>query len=262
MKDNINESQGYWQNWDKGNIAKMVDDYWLEKERGWRNWLVLDIKKEFGKKVPLLDVGCGTGLIYQQMLKYHVVTPATYVGGDVSKKMLAIARQRFPEAKFVNLDIFNLSYPDHSQPNVMCISVIQHLPYYDQALNELMRVTGRKLYIVSWFTQAAEDKIVLGNFYANHYSLSKFLTYVLMNSDRAVQDLRVHQYEYDPEKKVYIIVLTFCSPVGSSSTRVSFARQILDQTRKIRHSLGLTAGQFIKFKEKLAKTFKKKIGRN
>ncbi|HUV45502.1 MAG TPA: methyltransferase domain-containing protein [Dehalococcoidia bacterium] len=125
------------------------------------------------------------------------VSEKTYTGGDVSQDMLNIARQRFPETNFVYLDILNLPYASKSQPNVICVQVIQHLPHYTEAVKELIRITGKKLYIVSWFDKSLKDNIVFGrtewdktSFYNNIYSLPKFLRFTHEHTDTDMESLR------------------------------------------------------------------------
>ncbi len=210
-KDQI---QRYWQNWDKGDVAKLIDDYWVSAEADWRELLAANVKEEFGTNVSLLEVGCGSGLIYKHLLQHQIVTPASYAGGDVSHKILSIARNRFPGSRFSNLDIFNLPYSDKSQVNVICIQVLQHLPYYDDALNELLRITSKKLYISSWFTSGPEDRLVLSEpsprwdyqtFQNNCYSLPKFIAYITDKSDRPIKTLQTHHFS----GQNYSISLTF-----------------------------------------------------
>lgn len=192
-------AERYWQNWDEGEAAQSIDFYWVDNkfEANWRKLLVSDIQAEFGKKAPILEVGCGSGLIYEEMLRHRVVTTKSYLGGDISQNMLALARQRFPTAKFADLDIFNMPFPDKSQPNVICIHVLQHLPHYAEAMKELARITNRKLYMTSWFNQTGEDNIVWEDtpwgspFYNNRYSLPKFLTFIYDNFCADVKSLCV-----------------------------------------------------------------------
>jgi len=191
-------TERYWQNWDEGDVAKRMDRQWLDSEQDWRKALGENILAEFGKGATMLDVGCGSGLIYGQMLGEGVVAPDSYVGGDVSRKMLGMARGRFPETQFVALDILNLPYPDQSQPNVICVQVLQHLPNYHEAMNELLRVAGRKLYITTWFQP--EDAIRFGPttgwkrpFFWNRYSLTDFLSYASTQRED-VRDMRVHHF--------------------------------------------------------------------
>ena len=204
-----------WENWDKGEIARSVDKYWrgdsLEAE--WRKVLVRDIKAEIGRRTSILEVGCGSGLIYHEMLKRRIVTAKSYIGGDVSQKMLEIARGRFPETTFSHLDIFNLPYPDKSQPNVICIHVLQHLPHYAEAVKELIRITGRRLYIATWFNQSFEDSIVFGEtawgapFHDNCYSLPKFLAFLYGSTDANIKGLSVKLLAERPGRPSYRIGL-------------------------------------------------------
>ena len=214
--------QRYWQNWDKGEAAKRIDKYWRESESGWREILVADILLEFGQRTRMLEIGCGSGLIYQEMVRNHVVSSSSYVGGDASRRMLEIARQRFTETQFLELDIFSLHFPDKSQPNVACIHVLQHLPDYAQAMRELMRIAGEKLYVVSWFSPEEEDQLVFSEasarwdgqaFQNNCYSLPKFLAYIWAIADRPIHDLRIHHFG----DHNYSISITFVQKHASSS---------------------------------------------
>ncbi len=207
----------YWQNWDRGEAAKRIDAYWLAEEGAYRTSLVADLRACFGKRVPLLEVGCGTGLIYGELRRQGVVTAASYQGGDVSRSMLDIARQRFPAARFGEMDIFSLPFADRSQRNVICIHVLQHLPAYDQALRELLRVTGERLYLASWFIPGQEDELVFSepserwdgqSFHNNAYALAGFLTKLVAAADREIADLHVRHVG----GRNYTICVLFAQP--------------------------------------------------
>lgn len=222
-REAVNER--YWQNWDRGDAAKLIDHYWLEGESVWRHILVEDIASQFMRKEPMLEVGCGSGLIYREMIRRGIVTPHLYTGGDVSKKMLAIARQRFPEARFIDLDALDLKQLPRSQRNVICVHVLQHLPDYRRAISEMMSVTDRKLYVVSWFTKKPEDEIVFSepsekwdgqSFHNNYYSLSKFTSFVLANSGRDIEELRIRNLG-GPN---YSISITFIEPSSVTVTSI------------------------------------------
>jgi ubiquinone/menaquinone biosynthesis C-methylase UbiE len=179
-------SKRRWENWDRGEIAKEIDQYWHSSkgEQEWRNRLMADMSNVLGRDAALLEVGCGSGAIYEEMLKRGIVTSGSYTGGDISRKLLDIAHNRFPTTQFIAMDIFKLPYRDGAQPVVLCISVLQHLPDYRPALRELARVTGSTLYVASWFTKAKHDNIRLvksqwgPEFYENTYSLQRFLDFV------------------------------------------------------------------------------------
>lgn len=197
-------AERYWENWDKGKAAEAIDGYWLSSalEREWRGLIVADMRREFGSEASLLEIGCGSGLIYRELLEAGVVTPGSYRGGDVSRSMLSLAQQRFPGVEFSALDIMHLPYGDRSQENVICIHVLQHLPRYDAAVAELMRVASRKLYLASWFTPDPEDRLTFNEpseecggqpFQNNCYSLPRFLAFVFENRGRDITGVRVRK---------------------------------------------------------------------
>jgi SAM-dependent methyltransferase len=195
----------FWQNWDTGDTAISIDSYWLNSplEESWRRILADDLSYKFGENVPILEIGSGSGLIYRELLNRHIVTVKSYAGGDISKKMLDIARSRFPEAKFIELDIFSLPFPDKSQTNVISIQVLQHLPHYRDALKELLRITKERLYIASWFNLSSGDMISLtsdplpGTFYNNRYSLIGLLEFIFNNVGDKIDTLSVRNLNGD-----------------------------------------------------------------
>jgi len=202
MNQKMNYQGRYWQNWDRGDAASRIDEYWLSSESDWRALLGNDVEKVFRQREELLEVGCGSGLIYQQLVANGIVNNHTYKGGDISQRMLDIGRARFPEADFSQLDIFNLPRTDGSAPNVICIHVLQHLPHYKDAMRELIRITGKKLYVVSWFKTGLEDELVFSApserwdgqaFQNNCYSLPCFIDFAL-STGRPVHDLRLHHF--------------------------------------------------------------------
>jgi ubiquinone/menaquinone biosynthesis C-methylase UbiE len=202
-----------YQNWDKGETAKSIDSYWMNStsERNWRSFLVSNIKAEFGGRPFVLDVGCGSGLIYAEMIKFQVITAKTYVGGDISPKMLEMAHNRFLKLRLINLDIFRLPFREKTQPYTICIHVLQHLPDYAEALKELIRITSKRLLIGSWFTQGPEDNKIFEDtpwgapFYNNRYYLPKFLNLIFEHANGRIEKISVTKYR----EPTYIISMTF-----------------------------------------------------
>jgi ubiquinone/menaquinone biosynthesis C-methylase UbiE len=165
-----------WENWDKNNNFRKCHNYWINDtiESNWRNVLAHHLKGFMGDNQQILDVGCGSGLIYEALVQHAVTNPERYLGGDTSKGMLEIAKSRYPEAKFVEMDVFDLKFENRSWDNVINILVMPHLPYYEDAFKELWRVTKNKLVVSLWLTDG-EDRIEQNaeGFYNNHYNIQK-----------------------------------------------------------------------------------------
>ena len=198
------EGKRYWQNWDNGEASKRIDAYWVQSENSWREMLVKQLKRNFKPGDSILEVGCGSGLIYHKMREHGLVDARTYRGGDISQEMLKLARGRSPEVDFRTLDIFKIDLPDASQDNVINIHVMQHLPGYEQPVRELLRVARHKLFIACWFTTGLDDTIQFSEpssdwdnqrFQNNNYSLPKFLAFIFANAPRKIWDLKAHHFE-------------------------------------------------------------------
>lgn len=55
--------------------------------------------------VSLLDVGCGLAHLHAYMQRQPPRRPIAYSGLDLSRRMLAIAREKFPKVRFYELDL-------------------------------------------------------------------------------------------------------------------------------------------------------------
>lgn len=86
----------------------------------------------------LLDVGCGTGFLFEQLQK---AKPAEYYGLDLSPEMLKAARSKFGSAvSFTAGSSDELPFSDNFFDVVTCIQSFHHYPYPEKAMSEACRV--------------------------------------------------------------------------------------------------------------------------
>ena len=147
----------------------------------------------------VLDAGCGNALADA----WRYAAAARYVGADVSRPLLAVARVHFrgPPWDFVVADLAELPFPDRAFDVAVCKSVLVHLPSQDVAVAvvlELLRVARRV--ILAWagspFDAAARIARVGGHFghqvYQNTYDRRAFP--VPHGSTYTVHDFEVWEY--------------------------------------------------------------------
>ncbi len=121
---------------DESKIEEMFDkedDYWWFVAR---REMVLDLLKKFVKRdAPLLDAGCGTGLLTKTVDRKYKVTAI-----DFSKKSLALTRKRKPKAKILwaNLEK-TLPFPKNSFSGITLLDVLEHVDDI-KSLPNLVRV--------------------------------------------------------------------------------------------------------------------------
>jgi SAM-dependent methyltransferase len=88
--------------------------------------------------VKVLEVGCGSGRIYQFIENYF--ENIEYTGIEVSENIIEKNRSRFPEASWVVGDAYHIPMADASVDVCFSFYVLEHLVFPEKGLNEMMRV--------------------------------------------------------------------------------------------------------------------------
>ncbi len=91
------------------------------------------------KDKRVLDVGCGTG----RFTELFTGTGAKLVAGaDTSRSMLNIARKT-GRASYIEANALYLPFNDNSFDLAICVDALNHLKSYEQALNDICRVSKK-----------------------------------------------------------------------------------------------------------------------
>jgi ubiquinone/menaquinone biosynthesis C-methylase UbiE len=109
-----------------------------------------------GKRV--LDVGCGTGRVLAKLRD----SGASLFAADISEKMVAITKKKFPDVKTVVASIEKLPFEDESFDVVFAMFVIVHLKDLQKAFDEVYRVLKNGgIFILSNVNQRKPPKLRL-----------------------------------------------------------------------------------------------------
>ncbi|MCI5136843.1 MAG: class I SAM-dependent methyltransferase [Candidatus Electrothrix sp. AR1] len=164
--------QGIWDFW-----AKYYDRLWLQRiSLQPTRALVCEKVMQFEgnkertqdtplEKIPLniLDMGCGTGQLYGDLLQALGKEPFHYLGIDPSGAMLKQAVDKFPEAAFFQSDVMDAE-PDQRPFDVIVCS--HSFPYYadgEAALRNMaaMLKPGGQLLLSQACTNSVYDAAIL-----------------------------------------------------------------------------------------------------
>jgi ubiquinone/menaquinone biosynthesis C-methylase UbiE len=141
-----------WERWDGEGVAETIESYWLASahERAHREVLA-DLCAPYlpSSDLDVLEVGCGTGLIYERLVP-RLVANERYTGVDVSERMLALGRRKFPRARLLAGDGYGLRFADGAFDVVLCFEVLGHLPAIAPLLRELVRVARKTAIFTVW----------------------------------------------------------------------------------------------------------------
>ena len=119
------------------------------REVVWRDTEFLLKQAGIKKGDRVLDLGCGNGRYCE------VLMDTEYVGIDNSEKLIEIANQKYPFAKFITAPVFDIPFPDNYFDKVICIAVLHHIPSLKlriKTLQEIKRVLkpGGILVLTAW----------------------------------------------------------------------------------------------------------------
>lgn len=106
-------------------------------------------------RLTLLDIGCASGY-YSEVVSELVGDRFQYSGSDYSDAMITVAKNRYPNTKFLKLDIRHIELPDKSSDVVLTGAVLVHVKEWKEAIRELARIT--RLYLILHRTPVTNEK--------------------------------------------------------------------------------------------------------
>lgn len=95
--------------------------------------VMLRLAGRFGDKLPIIDIGCGTGLILRKL-------PQCSIGLDINPWAIEMARKHAPNSELVIADAENIPFRSSSFYTVVCTEMLEHVPSPELALNEIYRI--------------------------------------------------------------------------------------------------------------------------
>lgn len=124
-------------------MKKKLDYFTTLLERAPAGWALIranEIKalEKIKFKHPILDVGCGDGLVARLILKNQ--DSKFDWGIDISRREIEKAKRSKSYKKCMVADVYNLPFPNEIFKAVFSNSVIEHLKLLDRALSESYRV--------------------------------------------------------------------------------------------------------------------------
>jgi 2-polyprenyl-6-hydroxyphenyl methylase / 3-demethylubiquinone-9 3-methyltransferase len=111
----------------------------LRSENKLRNpWILEEMQKREKRECPLLDIGCGAGLLTNFLArKGYKVT-----GIDLSSSSLEIARKedRSQSVRYEKANAYHLPFDDHSFDVVCAMDVLEHVESPEKLISEASRI--------------------------------------------------------------------------------------------------------------------------
>ncbi|MBN1792847.1 class I SAM-dependent methyltransferase [Candidatus Woesearchaeota archaeon] len=170
-------SHQYWDQAPEDELTKIVKR--LSNPEDKERALIRNIILETGS-LTVLDVACGPTTEKTGYDRYDL--PVSYTGIDASESMLRVARQRHPESRLVRAKAQEIPFADNAFDAVLLKHILEHLPRYEEAIEESVRV-AKNMVIINFFHRLmpiAQDLHLCDRrgFHNNWYSKSRFCSYL------------------------------------------------------------------------------------
>jgi len=114
----------------------------------------------------MLEVGCGSGRIYQFIQKH--LTEVEYTGVEVSKNIIEKNRLKYTDANWLDSDAYKIPVDAETMDVCFSLYVLEHLVFPEKALNEMMRTVKHGGYLILIFP----DFSISGRFASQNIGLS------------------------------------------------------------------------------------------
>lgn len=114
----------------------------------------------------LIDVGCGEGyLLYALQKRWR---NAQYFGLDLTQGRITVTQKNVPSVFLLRGDVLHLPFPDNAFDIVICSELLEHMEAYQQVVEELLRITRKRL-IITVPNELPLVKIMCPKCKATHY---------------------------------------------------------------------------------------------
>lgn len=149
-----------WSNDIVSHLQRILVNYQLYQTKIGNPPIVFKIIKDIFDNITenhltLLDVGCTSGY-YFEVINSIFPGKYTYTGCDYNKEALKLAKQYYPFPTFDYQDVTNLKYKDNQFDIIFLSGVIEHVPNFKSAINELCRVSNK--YIILHRIMLTDDE--------------------------------------------------------------------------------------------------------
>lgn len=90
------------------------------------------------KKGKIIDLGCGKGDHFPYMKERD------FIGFDIDKEMLSLAREKYPQAQLCEGDVYSTPFNDATFDSAVAVGLLEHLSDLPRALFEIKRILKPK----------------------------------------------------------------------------------------------------------------------
>ncbi len=149
VAQSFSSSKDFWRDiydTDKAGVDKCYSNDMINRKSS-----VFDLLRKYsnGKKLNILDVGCGAGVFLSEAVRLgHFACGVDSSELMVQESKNVLMTYGYKNTVVINGDIEHLPIRDETFDVVLCIGVLSYLPTDDRGLSELRRVVKKNGYVI------------------------------------------------------------------------------------------------------------------
>jgi len=136
-----NDAKSWWNTWNARHIEPRTT--YTPAITARRNFVLSALKNLNLDRPDILEVGCGTGWLCEEMLAFGNVT-----GTDLADEVIERANKRVPKARFVAGDFLSLELPKESFDVVVTIETIAHIGDHQSFIEKIASLLKPRGYLI------------------------------------------------------------------------------------------------------------------
>jgi len=106
------------------------------------------LKKNYLQNKSIIEMGCGPSFLIAKIVKTQQIQIKTYLGIDISKNMIALAKKNFPNGTYIVGNMTTINLPNSSADTILSLGALHHAENKYTTISNWIRILKKKGYLL------------------------------------------------------------------------------------------------------------------
>ena len=106
------------------------------------------LKKNYLQNKSIIEMGCGPSFLITKLVKTQEIKIRNYLGVDISKNMISLAKENFPNGTYIVGDMTNINLPESTADTLLSLGALHHAENKYTTLSNWIRILKKKGYLL------------------------------------------------------------------------------------------------------------------
>jgi len=106
------------------------------------------LKKNYIQNKSIVEMGCGPSFLIAKFVKTQQIQIMSYLGVDISKNMIDLAKENFPMGKYIVGNMTNINLPNSTADTILSLGALHHAENKYTTLSNWIRILKKKGFLL------------------------------------------------------------------------------------------------------------------